>query len=115
MKALSTPNPNANAESKTCRKKSSGTVNIGKTKAATMRQRMKEATALAVYLWLHSICSARAFLKYGRAVLAQTPSKTPMKATVTGSKLTVFYSPTQVFPLRRLKLCPYRYTSVVTN
>jgi hypothetical protein len=50
MTALSTPNPNANAESKMCRKKSSGTVNIGKTKAVTIRQRMKEATALAVYL-----------------------------------------------------------------
>jgi hypothetical protein len=50
MTALSTPNPNANAESKTCRKKSSGTVNIGKTKAVTIRHRMKEATALAVYL-----------------------------------------------------------------
>jgi hypothetical protein len=50
MTALSTPNPNANAESNTCRKKSSGTVNIGKTKAVTIKQRMKEATALAVYL-----------------------------------------------------------------
>jgi len=63
MTALSTPNPNANAESKTCRKKSSGTVNTGKTKAVTIRQRMNEATALAVYLWLHSICWALAFLK----------------------------------------------------
>jgi hypothetical protein len=50
MKALSTPNPNANAESNTCRKKSSGTVNIGKTKAVAIKQRMKEAAALAVYL-----------------------------------------------------------------
>jgi hypothetical protein len=50
MTALSTPNPNANAASKTWRKKSSGTVNNGKTKAATIKQRMKDATALAVYL-----------------------------------------------------------------
>jgi len=93
MTALSTPNPNANAESNTCRKKSSGTVNIGKTKAVTIRQRMNEATALAVYRWLHSICRVLAFLKYGRAVLAQMPSRTPMKATVTGSRLIVLFSP----------------------
>ena len=68
-------------------------MNIGKHRAVTMRQRMKEATALAVYLSLHSICWALAFLKYGRTVLAQTPSKTPMKATVTGSRLIVLFSP----------------------
>ena len=48
MIALSTPYSNVNA---------------GNTKAAARRQRMKMATALAVYLWLHSSLSALAFLR----------------------------------------------------
>jgi len=38
-------------------------VKAGNTKAAAIRQRMKVATALAVFLWLHSSLSALAFLR----------------------------------------------------